>query len=250
MSKNSVSEIEWKSIISIGLDVCKSKIDICLLEQDKEVVLQVQNTKKGITDFIILLRENGFNSSVPLIIESTGDYDTLACILFSEAGLNIKEINPIITKNYVRHTIRGTKTDKTDARALANIGMVNKDNLFTYNKSKKFIESSKKMALISSLEKQIQSLKMMLKNYNEVLSHLEIEISPAVRNIEITITELTENIKHLQEEFEQESIGEEFDKKVELINSITGVSKYMAQAFYVSFAHKDFESKKSMYAFV
>jgi len=250
MSTISVNENILKSTFSVGLDVCKSKIDICFLSSDTEKTIQISNTKKGISNFIEFLKENNFSTTVPLIIESTGDYDTLACILFSEAGLNIKEINPIITKKYVKHTIRWTKTDKTDARALANIWVMSGNELFTYNKSKKFIEVNKKIALVSNLEKQIQSLKMTIKSFNEVTSNLEIWVSVAIQNIEVTIQEFQENIKELQCEIENESLGEIDDKKIQLINSITGVSPYMAHVFYVIFAHKDFESKKSMYAFV
>lgn len=251
MSKNILNKIDLESTISVGLDVCKTKIDICFLRwNNKDIFLQIQNSKKWIIDFIEFLKEHNFNTEIPLIIESTWDFDTLACIMLSEAKLNIKEINPIITKNYTKHTTRWTKTDKTDAKALANIWLINKDELFTFSKSKIFIESSKKIALISTLEKQIQSLKRTLKSYNEVLYNLEIGTSQTVKNIEITIIELTVNIKSLQEELEDESIWENNDKKVELINSIPWVSKYMAQVFYISFAHKDFESKKSMYAFV
>jgi transposase len=35
-----------------------------------------------------------------------------------------------------------------------------------------------------------------------------------------------------------------------LIASITGISKYIAKVIYSSFAHKDFISKNSMYAFI
>jgi predicted nucleic acid-binding Zn-ribbon protein len=62
------------------------------------------------------------------------------------------------------------------------------------------------MSLISTLEKQIQSLKRTMKSHNEVLSNLDLETSKAVKNIEITISELDENIKKLQEEFSNESI--------------------------------------------
>jgi transposase len=38
--------------------------------------------------------------------------------------LKVKEINPIITKQYTNNSVRGTKTDKTDAEILAKIGVI------------------------------------------------------------------------------------------------------------------------------
>lgn len=253
MSTRILREIDIKSILSVGLDVSKLKIDVCMLscnENEKDVHMQIANSKKWITDFISFLKEKNCNRTVPFIIESTGDYDTLACLLFSEAWLNIKEINPIITRNYVKHTIRWTKTDKTDAKALAGIGLQNRDELFTFNKSKKFIEISKKVSLVSSLETWLQAFKRMLKSCDEVFCELELEASPTIKELQIAIEKVETNIKKLQQEIENASIWEDADKKVEIIHSITGVSKYMAQVFYASFAHKDFASKESMYAFV
>lgn len=255
MSINSLIKSDFKSIVSIGLDVAKSKIDVCcLIDNKKEIFFQIQNSKEWINNFIDILINSDFNMNTHVIIESTWDYDTLACILFSQNKFNIKEINPIITKNYVKSTIRWTKTDKTDAKALANIWIINKNNLFTFNKNKKFIEISKKISLISTLEKQIQSLKKVIRSFNEVNNTLELSKSNAVESIEITINELEKNIKNLQKEVEKDDIwwdlNEDSKNNINIINSITWVSDYMAKVFFISFAHKNFESKESMYAFI
>jgi len=59
---------------------------------------------------------------------------------------------------------------------------------------------------MATLEKQIQSLKMTIKSFNEVHLNLELEVSVAVQNINISIQELQYNIKFLQKEIELESI--------------------------------------------
>ncbi len=250
MSNNILSKIDSKSILSIGLDVSKLKIDVCIITNDNDFYLKIQNNKKWISNFINSYKKNNLSLEIPLIIESTWDYNTLACILFSENNFNINEINPIITKNYVKNTIRWTKTDKTDAKALANIWIMNKKELFTYSKTKKFVSVNKKISLIATLEKQIQSLKMTIKSFKDVNNNLEIDISPNIDNIHITIKELEENIKILRLEIEEESIWEKWDKKVEIIASITWISKYIAKVTYSYFAHKNFTSKEAMYAFV
>jgi len=126
---------------------------------------------------------------------------------------------------------------------------LNEKNLFFYNKDEKFIELNKKISLIASLEKQLQSLKMSLKSFEDVRSKLNFKKSFAVKNIVLTIAKLEENIKMLQKEVEDDSIGKDDDDKVEQIASIKWVSKYMWKVFYSLFACKDFASKKSMYAF-
>lgn len=250
MGRNILNKCSLKSIISVWLDVSKSKIDICLLWNKEDLCLQIQNTKLWLIEFIEILKKDNFSPEIPLIVESTWDYNTLACILISEAWFNIIEINPIITKNYVKHTIRWTKTDKTDARALANIWILNKENLFSFKKDKKFIEISKKISLVSCLEKQIQALKRTLVSFYEVNNNLEISISSAVEIILISIQKLEKDTKNLQKEIEESKLKPESEKKVNIISSIKWISNYMAKVFYISFAHKDFISKESMYAFV
>ena len=106
MSINRLRKIDIKSILSVGLDVSKRKIDVCFASSNGNTFLQISNSKKGLLEFIDLLEEISFPKANPLIIESTGDYNTLACLLFSEAKFNIKEINPIMTKSYIKSTIR------------------------------------------------------------------------------------------------------------------------------------------------
>ncbi len=250
MSKNILYKIDLKSIVSIGLDVSKNKIDICLHSNEKNFFLQIKNNETWISNLISWLKNNNFNQNIPLVIESTWDYSTLACMLLSKANFNVKEINPIITKNYTKSTIRWIKTDKIDANILANIWALNKNELFSYNKTKAFIAISKKISLVANLEKQIQSLKMTIKSFYEINQKIHLDISSNVKNINISISKLEDNIKNLQKEIQEESIWKVEDKKIELICSITGFSKYIATVSYVSFAHKDFVSKESMYAFV
>lgn len=253
MSLNSLIKIDLKSIISIWLDVSKSKIDICcILKEDKDLFFQIQNSKQWISKFINILVNSDFNKEIPLIIESTWDFDTLACILFSENKFNIKEINPIITKNYVKSTIRWTKTDKTDAKALANIWIINKNDLFTFSKSKKIIEINKKISLVSTLEKQMISLKRSVKSFLETSLNLELDFSSSINDIENTIKVLEKNIKSLQKEIELDSLWDDtfHNENISIINSIIWISAYMSKVFYVSFACKNFSSKEAMYAFI
>ena len=97
-------------------------------------------------------------------------------------------------------------------------------NLFSYN------------PLVAGLEKQMQSLKRSINSFKEVNKNLDIDISLSAKNIEKCILELWEHIKKLQKEIEEESIWDEWDKKVELIASITWISKYIAKVIYISFA--------------
>ncbi|MDR0282702.1 MAG: IS110 family transposase [Candidatus Peribacteria bacterium] len=83
--------------------------------------------------------------------------------------MDVKEINPIITKQYVRNSIRGTKTDKTDAMILAKIGVIEGRYFRTFNRSEEEILLKKKISLIANLETALQSMKAGVRAYHEGL---------------------------------------------------------------------------------
>jgi transposase len=110
-------------IQSVGLDVCKSSIRVCILTKGQTLDYEIKNDSQEIKKFCksccIPQMKN-----VPFIIESTGDYHIGMTLELKKCDMNVKEINPIITKQYTRSSIRGTKTDKTDAVVLAKIGVI------------------------------------------------------------------------------------------------------------------------------
>lgn len=84
--------------------------------------------------------------------------------------------------------------------------MQNRDGLFTFDRSKRFIGISKKVSLISGMEKHLQSLKMALNSFDETFSTLELDTSSSMKDIRLSVQELEVSIKKLQQEIQDESI--------------------------------------------
>ncbi len=61
------------------------------------------------------------NESAVVGLESTGDYHLKAVTFFLDKGFTVKIINPLITRQYIRATIRGTKTDRSDAELICKL---------------------------------------------------------------------------------------------------------------------------------
>jgi transposase len=57
--------------ISIGIDVSKAKLDICLLKESGSRNLQIANNLKGMNSLKQKLQEI---DSIPIVIEATGGY--------------------------------------------------------------------------------------------------------------------------------------------------------------------------------
>jgi len=148
-------------IISTGIDVSKDKLDVALLDQDQVGQLwQVENNAKGIKELIQLLKHKGATSA-PLIIESTGEYHLSASFMLQKDGFQVNCINPLITKQYERASIRGAKTDQVDALRLAKIGVM-ENNLPIFKSTLTQLRAKKYASLLAILERQTQALKQSL----------------------------------------------------------------------------------------
>ena len=86
------------SVVSVGIDVGKSKLDVACMHQDKRMVHQVfSNNEKGIRSLRSFLKQQRTASTVPCTLESTGIYHLLVALSLSEAGYTVNCVNPIIT---------------------------------------------------------------------------------------------------------------------------------------------------------
>ncbi len=246
-----LGKINLKDALSIWLDVSMKKIDVCVWGKEEEVFLQVKNEEKDLIRFSEELRKGWLEDSIPIVIESTGDLHLLASLVLSKYGFTVKEINPILTKHYISHTIRWTKTDKTDAKTLAKIWMIEGNQLPTFNRTEEVIGVSKKVSLIASLETQIQWLKASIKGYKKTANNLGLEIWENIKDLEKIVKNLESKAKDLQEEIENHKfISPEAEEVIERLDSIIWITKYTATVCYISFAHKSFKSKESMFAFI
>ena len=179
------------SIQSIGIDVSKTKLDICFIDVNlQKYIYKIKNTQKSLKEFVKKLNKNSVSKEIPIIIESTWDYHTLASIIISNWWFDLKEINPILTKQFTKATIRWTKTDKIDAYNLAKIWIINKHELRSFDRPLEMIELSKRINLIHTFEKNITSLKASIKNFYEVAINLWFKETSAIKEIKKTIFEL------------------------------------------------------------
>ena len=111
------------SVVSVGIDVGKSKLDVACMHQDMKMVHQVfNNNVKGIRSLRLFLKRQRTAGTVPCTLEATGMYHFLVSLSLSEAGYRVNCVNPIITKKYMKATIRDANSDKIDCQRIAELG--------------------------------------------------------------------------------------------------------------------------------
>ena len=137
-------------------------------------------------------------------------------------------------KKYQTAQIRKLKTDKNDAKILAEVAMKEK-KLDEFTLTREQMNIKKKIAFIRSLEKKLQELNAMIKNHERSQN----EIDNIFSKVETDIKTSIKDIGRYKEKLEQEIIQlvfPETDKKAmnakEILTSIAGISSYYASLIY------------------
>lgn len=109
---------ESSSVDVLGIDISKADFHGHLIQGKKKSENSFPNASAGYRRLRTWLRNRGC-TKVHVCMEATGAYWMgLACALH-EAGLEVSVVNPARTVNFARSQLRRTKTDRVDARMIA-----------------------------------------------------------------------------------------------------------------------------------
>lgn len=113
-------------MLFVGIDVAKNKHDCCIIDSNGVVYndsLRIENSKIGfdsLIESIHLALDSKDISNVKIGLESTGHYSTNITNFLISKGFQVTTLNPLSTNLFRKaHTLRKTKTDKTDAKVIA-----------------------------------------------------------------------------------------------------------------------------------
>ncbi|OHD87190.1 MAG: hypothetical protein A2W83_04625 [Sulfuricurvum sp. RIFCSPLOWO2_12_43_5] len=180
-------------VSSIGIDVSKASLSFATLRVDHSAIVRsCANSESGIDSLLASLKEHNTDTGVPCVIESTGDYHVKCALMVSDAGFTVNVINPLITKQYQRASVRNNKDDTVDAIRLARIGLLEPD-LKRFRATKQSLALKKVVASVGKLDHYKQELKAHTKQLKEAgvmlgvkinLSHLEKAVTSIEKQID------------------------------------------------------------------
>ena len=104
---------------NVGIDVGKTFLDICVYELDRH--WQVENTPSGIKG---LLKQLKRFSLTRILVEATGGYERNLVEACAEQDLPVLIVQPIQVRQFAKAQGILAKTDKIDARLIAQFGVV------------------------------------------------------------------------------------------------------------------------------
>jgi len=125
--------VEVTCLISVGIDVSKEKSTICILKPYGEILsspFEILHTEKELSELVTMLKR--FDEEVRVVMEATGAYHLPVLSYLKEKELYVSVINPFIMKEYRCRGLRRGKTDRLDAKSIANYGIDNWYHLDNY----------------------------------------------------------------------------------------------------------------------
>ena len=100
----------------IGIDVSKRYLDVASTDGWAE---RYSNDEDGL---VVLCRDLGRRNPQLIVMEATGGYERQAAVKLASAGLSLAVVNPRQVRDFAKSLNRLAKTDRIDARILADFG--------------------------------------------------------------------------------------------------------------------------------
>lgn len=232
-----------KKTESVGIDVSKLDLDVAVLGEEGTEFGRFRNEKEEkINEMLSFLQSRGVSPTTPIVVESTGSYHWLVCVMLSEAGYNVCVINPLLTKKYQLASIRGAKTDRIDAARLAEIGLREK-SLSKFFDSRETLSHRRYVSLLSKVEHVKQQLSRAYKAAVEATDCLGVCLD--LECLEATLTQLDMCRDMLKQAIERNAEN----RAQYLADSTRGLSLFQAAVLCQAVSGKHFETKEQLIAF-
>src|SRR5690554_5375512 len=179
---------------NVGIDVGKNTLDVMILETD--TYLQEPNSPEGIKR---LLSRLGRFKLTRIIVEATGGYERYLVEACAEKAMPIIVIQPMQVRQFARAQSLLAKTDKLDAKLIAQFGAVIKpEPRPIQNKKIRYIRDllSRKRQLNETRTQELNRLhkapKMLAPSHNRLLKLLDKEIAWINDKLAKEVAEVTE----------------------------------------------------------
>jgi len=224
----------------IGIDVAKDSLSISIFNGKIHQIKEFNYSKKEIRKELITPFKK-LKKSVVFVMESTGIYHTRLAYWLSAEGFNISVINPLIIKRYGQMHLMRIKTDKADAKMIAEYG-------YEYqHKISFFIPKDESQIAIDNLIKAVDDLQ----NQKTIANNQYLALKKQANYSNDALNSYKRHLKFLKDEIKRLEIAlkllleKEFQQEYELLNSIPGIGLKVSSMIIAIFnGFKNFSSAK------
>lgn len=235
---------EWKAVV--GVDVSKEEVSVAILGKEKEIEFSCKNSSLVFEKKVSKILKGIDKSNILVIMENTGNYHLkLSCHLY-ECGYSVSVVNPFVIKKYSEMKMKRAKTDKADAKIIANYGRYEEELKMFTPKSDVQYKIEIKLKAIEDFQKAINifgNQMNALKNYPVCTPELVNPYRKTIENLKKQIKKLEDEIKSL--------VSDNFSEDIEILKSIPGVGKRLSAAIVSMLSSfKSFETGRQVTSFV
>lgn len=230
---------------AVGIDVSKSKLDVCVALGDKVKTKVFANTPSGRTSLLQWLAGRELRVDAPVVLEATGPYSEAVGMALADAGWRVSIVNPARVKGFSQSLLTRNKTDRADAKLLAVFAQ--RSDLTPWEPPSLAVRELR--ALVDRL-KALQEMRQQEMNRLEALSQGAPSTVKAM--VEEHIDWLSRQIAQIEKDIDDHISGNPVLKQdADLIRSIPGCgAKFTAQFLaYIGDARR-FKSAKALAAFI
>ena len=104
--------------IVLGIDVSKKTLDAALIFDNRTISKQFKNSLEGFKSLAAWLASLQI-TRVHACLEATGTYSEAVALFLHEQGHQVSVVNPLRIKGYAQSNMQRNKTDRLDARLIA-----------------------------------------------------------------------------------------------------------------------------------
>lgn len=226
-------------MITIGVDVAKETLVGVVLSRSSKVLdsFTLSNNPQQINKWLQLTR--GKYTHITVASEATAEFHRTLALLCLEYKIPFRLLNPIVTKQFTRATIRKRKTDVSDALTIARLAQTGEGSMVT-NKSFDIAKSySRTAAKLVHVESKLHLMQQRLAN-----------ISPDDKESFETLEKCINQLKESVLVFRKQAVKRVHDGTVKLLRSIPGVGEIIATILVAEIGDiENFKSAKALVAY-
>lgn len=225
--------------VHVGIDVAKAHLDLCVLATDGSTrFARFDNDGPGIAALVEWLKRH---TVVSCLLEATGRYQRACAAELLDAGFKVAVVNPRQARDFAKSTGQLAKTDKIDARTLAEFARLGVARLAEKTPENK--------AVLQELTLRRRQVVQMLAGEKMRLEALSAEfVKQSVRTLaeqlDIQRDALDEEISRLIE------ADDDWKAKRDLLTSVPGVGRGTANALVAGLGELGKLNRQSIAALV
>lgn len=233
---------ETKHKIYLGIDVSKLQLDCDFKQNQSYKYIKITNDENGFNKLLDFIKENQFDiNEIHACCEATNVYYLELANFLHENNIKVSVVNPSIIKAYAEFNLRRVKTDKQDAKLIA--------DFCEYSSPELWQPKNETSTKLQSLHRRTNQLNQIL--VSEKL-RLDVADEYSKNSIERTINFVEEELETCRAEMQSLiNASAELTRKQQILESVTGIGRTTSQILLPIFVDIDkFANHKKLISYL